>query len=67
MKEKEQKEFLDKEELIDFGKFIMILDPELEKLGDAVVSITTSYKNIDKYIEKDEENQKKNVNLNKHI
>lgn len=66
-KDKEQKDFLDKEELIDFGKFIMILDPELEKLGDAAVSVATSYNNIDKYEEKDEKNQRKNVNFNKHI
>lgn len=63
-KDKEQKDFLDKEELIDFGKFIMILDPELEKLGDAAVSIAASYNNIDKYKEKDKKDLKKERNFN---
>ena len=49
----EQKDFLDKDELIDFGKFIMILDPELEKLKDTASSIVTSYNNIDKYKKED--------------
>lgn len=52
-KNKEQKDFLDKDELIDFGKFIMILDPELEKLKDVGSSIVTSYNNIDKYKKED--------------
>lgn len=52
-KNKEQKDFLDKDELIDFGKFIMILDPELEKLKDVGSSIATSYNNIDKYKNED--------------
>ena len=52
-KNKEQTDFLDKDELIDFGKFIMILDPELEKLKDVGSSIVTSYNNIDKYKKED--------------
>ena len=52
-KNKEQTDFLDKDELIDFGKFIMILDPELEKLKDVGSSIVTSYNNIDKYKNED--------------
>ena len=54
-KGKKESEFLTKEELIKFGKFLMILDPELKRLNGALVSVATSYRDIDKYPEENKE------------
>lgn len=54
-KGKKEGEFLTKEELIEFGKFLMIFDPELKKLDSTVASVATSYRNVDKYPEENKE------------
>ena len=43
-KDKKESEFLTKEELIEFGKFLMIFDPELKRLNGAFESVARSYR-----------------------